>query len=87
MPDGPRKRSEPVVRIEPRKGPQRGFTASNTSRIDAAGLAALNAVLDRLMERGLNEHEAKEVLLHAVAKWLEPGDATEADIERLLAWR
>ena len=40
--------------------------------------------LRRLIGRGLGEYEAKQALLHAVAEWLEPKDAAETDIERLL---
>ena len=86
MPDGPRERFEPKVNIEVPKEPARGFTAGNTSGVDAVGLVALNEALARLMARGMSEREAKETLHHAVAEWLNPCEAAEADVERLLLY-
>ena len=87
MPDGPRERFEPTVRLDPVRQPDPGFTAGNTSGLVAVELAALNAALRRLMARGLTEHEAKLALHAAISDWLEPKDAGEADAERLMAWR
>ena len=87
MPDGPRERFEPTVRLDPVRQPDPGFTAGNTSGLVATELAALNVALDRLMAHGLTEHEAKLALHAAVGEWLEPKDAGDADLERLLAWR
>jgi hypothetical protein len=39
------------------------------------------------MEAGLSEQEAKLALHAAVAKWLKPADAADAEVEELLAWR
>ena len=87
MPDGPRERFEPRVRLDPIRERAPGFTSGNTSGLVAAELAALNVALHRLMARGLREHEAKLALHAAVGEWLEPRDAEEADLDRLLAWR
>ena len=87
MPDGPHERFEPKVNIQPPRVPERGFTAANTSGLNAADLAALNAALSRLMAAGLSEYEAKRLLHIGVAEWLEPRDAAEADLKRLLACR
>ena len=87
MPDGPRERFEPNVRLDPVRQPDPGFTAGNTSGLNATELAALNAALERLIAKGLTEYEAKLALHAAVGEWLESMDAGQADIERLLAWR
>ncbi len=58
MPDGPRERFEPNVRLDPIRQLDPGFTAGNTSGLVAAELAALNVALDRLMASGLTEYEA-----------------------------
>ena len=60
---------------------------TNTSGVNGRELAALNRALRRLMDAGLTEHEAKLAIDAAVGEWLEPKDAGEADVERLLAWR
>ena len=84
MPDGPRERFEPVVRLTPRPEPPSGFTRANTSGLGNAELAALNRALDRLMRAGLSEHQAKMKLDQAVRTWLQPIDAGIADVDRLL---
>ena len=87
MPDDVRVPYRPEVRLEvPREKP-RGFTARNTSGLSAREIAALNCALDRLMASGLTEAEAKVALDAAVRSWLEPKDAGEADVVRLLARR
>ena len=87
MPDGPRLPFRPKVTIEPRKLEPEGFTETNTSGVDARELVALNRALERLMAEGLSEREAKLAIDAAVREWLQPKDAGEADLERLLAWR
>ena len=84
MPDGVREKFVPVVHVEPRLEPQRGFTAGNTSGLDGRELAALNRALDRLMEAGLSEWDAKVRLDQAVRVWLAPIDADTTDLHRLL---
>ena len=84
MPDGPREKFVPVVHVEPHREPQRGFTAGNTSGLDGHELASLNRALDRLMEAGLSEWDAKVRLDQAVRVWLAPRDAGAADLDRLL---
>ena len=87
MPDEPRGRFVPKIHIGPSRPPELGFTPRNTSGLDAADLVALNVALGRLMGRGLTEDDAKMALHQAVSDWLEPANAAEADIERVLAWR
>ena len=87
MPDGPRESFRPVVRIEPSQPMLEGFTATNTSGVDSRELTALNRALHRLMDAGLTEREAKLAIDAAVRQGLEPKDAGEADVDRLLAWR
>ena len=87
MPDGPRERFMPKVRLEALPVHEPGFTPRNTSGLNAAELAALNAVLSRMIARGLTERQAKVALHGAVAAGLEPIDADKTDLERLLAWR
>ena len=87
MPDGPREKFEPKVELQPIRAPEVGFTASNTSGLNAAELVALNRALGRLMSHGLTEREAKLKLYTAVAHWLEPKNAADADLDRLLEWR
>ena len=87
MPDGPRERFEPKLELQPVAEPEVGFTPNNTSGLSAAELVALNRALGRLMTHGLTEREAKLKLYTAVAHWLEPRDAADADVDRLLGWR
>ena len=87
MPDGPRESFRPTVRVEPARTVQEGFTDTNTSGVDSRELVALNRALRRLMDAGLTEREAKLAIDAALRQWLEPKDAGEADVERLLAWR
>ena len=87
MPDGPRESYRPTVRVEPARLAEEGFTTTNTSGVDSRELAALNRALERLMDAGLTEHDAKIAIDAAVRQWLEPKDAGDADVERLLAWR
>ena len=87
MPDEPRLRFEPTLRLQPYAEPEPGFTPRNTSGLDGRELVALNRALGRLITRGLTEREAKLALHAAVADWLQPRDAADADVERLLAWR
>jgi hypothetical protein len=75
------------MRLQPYIEPEAGFTPRNTSGLDGRELAALNRALDRLMAHGLSDREAKLALHAAVAHWLQPRDAADADLERLLAWR
>ncbi len=87
MPDGPREPFRPTVRIEPCRSEPEGFTATNTSGVDHRELIALDRALRRLMDAGLTEREAKLAIDAAVRQGLEPKDAGEADVDRLLAWR
>ena len=84
MPDGARERFVPVVHVEPRAEPQRGFTPGNTSGLNGRELAALNLALDRLVEAGLSEWDAKVRLDQAVRVWLAPRDAGTMELDRLL---
>ena len=83
MPDDVRVPYRPAVHLEARERP-RGFTAGNTSGLSAPELEALNRALVRLMAAGVSEAEAKVALDAAVREWLEPKDAGEADVDRLL---
>ena len=87
MPDDPRLPFRPIVRVGSPPETEAGFTAGNTSGLNRSELAALNSALRRLMARGLSDYEAKLALHAAVGDWLEPDNAADADIERLLAWR
>ena len=87
MPDDLRLPFRPKVTIEPRQPEREGFTATNTSGVTGPELAALNRALERLIAEGLSEREAKLAIDAAVREWLQPKDAAEADVERLLAWR
>ena len=64
-----------------------GFTPTNTSGLNSRELAALNRALERLVAAGLVEAEAKLAIDAAVRQWLEPRDAADADVLRLLEWR
>ncbi len=77
----PKIRDEPIREVDP------GFTSRNTSGLNATELVALDRALGRLMSTGLSEYEAKRALHVAVAEWLQPSEAAEAALERLLAWR
>ena len=84
MSDRVREKFVPVVHLKPRLESQRGFTASNTSELDDRELVSLNRALDRLMEAGLSEWNAKVRLDQAVRVWLAPIDASITDLDRLL---
>ena len=77
----------PDVEVGARPETDAGFTSRNTSGLNARELGALNGALQRLMARGLSEYEAKSALHAAVTDWLEPKDAGDADVERLISWR
>ena len=87
MPDGPRESFRPTPRLAPRRAGETGFHASNTSGLTAREIAILNRVLARLMAFGLSEPAAKLAIDAAVRDGLEPADACDADLDRILAWR
>ncbi len=64
-----------------------GFTSANTSGLDGTQIASLNVALARLIDAGLTEREAKLRIDAAMRMWLQPENATDAELERLLAWR
>lgn len=61
-----------------------GFNLGNTRGFKGPELASLNRALGRLLDRGLSEMEAKLALAHAVDEWLDPLDAAEAEVNRLI---
>ena len=87
MPDDPRAPFRPVVRVDPPHEPEPGFTPATTSGLTDAELVALDAALRRLTATGLSLYEAKRALDAAVREWLDPRDAADAELDRLLAWR
>ena len=84
MPDGPRESFRPVVRVEPSRPAEEGFTRTNTSGVSDRELVALNRALRRLIDAGLSEHEAKVAIDRAVRAGLKPQDAGTADMDQLL---
>ena len=61
-----------------------GFNLGNTQGFDEQQLSCLNRALGRLLDLGLGELEAKLALAYAVDEWLDPLDAAEADLNRLI---
>ena len=67
---------------------RRAASRSPTRRgLAGTQIAALNVALARLTDAGLTEHQGKLALDAAIRILLEPENAADAEVERLLAWR